>query len=347
MTRNRLGLLVLGSVTLAAIAGAFSGRAYFRHAQPAPPPAPEQPALTVDPAHLDFGDVWETDKFEWKVPVTNTGSQVLVVDRWQAGCDCSAITPQSLRVGPGETKSITVQIDLSSKVDSTSLTPVPISITFAAVVGGKGLPALTLRGKAKPIISVGTTNLSQTIPADARGATSRLNIELALPPDDITGMVEMFPVRCEVGSQSGRHVSFALKYSEAIPSGYHKFALVIRGKLASGQAFSKSFSCGVAVLPDIQPTPSELVVTGLVKGVREETITFRSLSDAPLVLVGAFVKGTAGSGTVVAQVESQALLSLTIRPSKDVPEIQRETVTAVHLAGWHLRLTPIELTITP
>lgn len=56
--------MVLVASGFAVGAATLTARWMNRNAQPVPPKS-EQPALIVDPAHLDFGEAWETEKFEW------------------------------------------------------------------------------------------------------------------------------------------------------------------------------------------------------------------------------------------------------------------------------------------
>jgi hypothetical protein len=48
--------VVVLAVGLAAAGGTLAARWPFRHAQPTPPPESEQPALTIDPQYLEFGE---------------------------------------------------------------------------------------------------------------------------------------------------------------------------------------------------------------------------------------------------------------------------------------------------
>lgn len=158
MTRKRFGVLVVGSVALAAVAGALSGRAYFRHAQPAPPPQAEQPALTVDPAHLDFGDVWESDKFEWSAPVRNRTETALQVSAYSSSCSC--VSASSSRLIPaGESAPLTFRIDLRAVACASAA---PQHVRDANIRVGiardsaptEAVTAVELRGRVKSALAV-------------------------------------------------------------------------------------------------------------------------------------------------------------------------------------------------
>lgn len=76
-----------------------------------PPPNPEQPALTVDPAHLDFGEVWETDNFEWAAPVRNHTASPVQVSAYSSSCSCVAAASKAV-IPSGGTTPLTFRIDL-------------------------------------------------------------------------------------------------------------------------------------------------------------------------------------------------------------------------------------------
>jgi hypothetical protein len=112
VSRKHLGIVVVVAVALAAGAGALTARWPFRAAQPAPPPPEaEQPALTIDPQYLDFGEVWETDQFEWTVPVRNQTESPLQASAH--GTSCACVSPSSTKMIPaGGTAPLAFRIDL-------------------------------------------------------------------------------------------------------------------------------------------------------------------------------------------------------------------------------------------
>jgi hypothetical protein len=81
-------------------------------AQRPPPPSVAQPDLVIDPVHLDFGVVWATQRFDWRLPVTNRSEGEVVLEQLKGDCSCLSIGELPLRFRPGETKEIHVVIDL-------------------------------------------------------------------------------------------------------------------------------------------------------------------------------------------------------------------------------------------
>jgi hypothetical protein len=69
--------------------------------------------LTTSLDRLDIGEVWEAKGFRWTLPVTNCSEQDLKIKEWGGSCNCTAISPSSLTIPAGETREITVVLDLT------------------------------------------------------------------------------------------------------------------------------------------------------------------------------------------------------------------------------------------
>jgi hypothetical protein len=69
--------------------------------------------LYIDPKYLDFGEVWEQDQFEWKLTIENRRREAIAIKNFQSSCDCAQVTPTDLRLLPGQSKEITLVVDLS------------------------------------------------------------------------------------------------------------------------------------------------------------------------------------------------------------------------------------------
>lgn len=74
--------------------------------------APVRPL--VEPISLHFGTVEETDAFEWQLTLRNHSDRTVSVRRFSAACECTLIEPENLRILPGRTGSITMNLDLSA-----------------------------------------------------------------------------------------------------------------------------------------------------------------------------------------------------------------------------------------
>ena len=103
--------VLVGAALLAAIGGTAAGR-YFRPQSPPTVPAAPVSLLTVPPERLNFGEVWETDRLELTLPVTNLGPEPVTISSWRTSCDCQNVEPQAATIESGKTLKFKVTIRL-------------------------------------------------------------------------------------------------------------------------------------------------------------------------------------------------------------------------------------------
>jgi hypothetical protein len=88
-----------------------SGRFLDRHRVQAGGVAQE--GLTVPPACLNFGEVWEDRHFVWTLPVENRSHEDIQVLEFTSSCKCLGIEPPVLVVPAGQTAEIRLTLDLT------------------------------------------------------------------------------------------------------------------------------------------------------------------------------------------------------------------------------------------
>jgi hypothetical protein len=118
-----------------------------------------QSPLDVPTDALDFGEVFETTSFTWKIPVHNRSSKAVHIQGFSTSCNCAAVTPSELTIGPSETQHIDLSINLSLGVPkATNNAAEVVSLTIKPNVSEPTINVRSweLRGKVKRII-----NLSQ------------------------------------------------------------------------------------------------------------------------------------------------------------------------------------------
>ncbi len=69
--------------------------------------------LHVDADSLDFGTVWATSEFPWRVRLTNPGHGEIKIVGIQTDCTCTTPRDENLRIAPGETKELVMNLDFS------------------------------------------------------------------------------------------------------------------------------------------------------------------------------------------------------------------------------------------
>jgi hypothetical protein len=100
------------TVVLAALAcGAWL--AYGLLAQPRHNIGTLNQLLYVDAAKIDLGTLWQQDEVHCTVPVVNRSTTTVTLEGWYPLCGGRAIEPQRLVLGPGESASVNVVLDLT------------------------------------------------------------------------------------------------------------------------------------------------------------------------------------------------------------------------------------------
>lgn len=70
--------------------------------------------IGVTESDLALGTLWATSEYEHSVEVRNQTTDVVHLDRIQASCGCSKISPERLSLKPGERKTLQLILDLNS-----------------------------------------------------------------------------------------------------------------------------------------------------------------------------------------------------------------------------------------
>ncbi|GIW92691.1 MAG: hypothetical protein KatS3mg110_0732 [Pirellulaceae bacterium] len=52
------------------------------------------PELYIEPAVLDIGSVWDTDRYVHSLSITNRSSQPVTITGWYRSCECRSIEPE-------------------------------------------------------------------------------------------------------------------------------------------------------------------------------------------------------------------------------------------------------------
>ncbi|MBX9625292.1 MAG: DUF1573 domain-containing protein [Gemmataceae bacterium] len=301
----------------------------------------------VEATDLDFGEVWEDSEFERSIPVYNPGDTGVEVERWLVSCNCTGVRPETLRIGPGESKTVVVRIDLGSMVDPVSPRPVPASVGVVPVVGGRHGPTWTLRGTVKPVTAGRLPNLSETLSdIEPRPAVRRIVLPLAAAVTDATVTTDTSGVRCEsVFAADTQSLALTLSFDPPVAVGPTDYLLTVRGRLAAdGTAFRKFVRGRVTVIPDLRASPPRVAVVGLSDGeVREEVVSFESVSGRPFTLLGADPDGEG----VEARLLPGNQLALLVRRPVGTDAAIRRTVAARIRVGSAVQRVSVDVTIAP
>ena len=258
MSRNRLGILVIVAVGLAAAAGTLTARWVNRNAQPVPPPKSEEPALTVDPRYLDFGEVWETDQFEWTAPVCNRTEAPLQVSSFGSSCSCVSAT--STKVIPaGGTAPLTFRIDLRQQcagAEPQAVRDAKIQVALGRDTSPTEKPVpVELRGRVKSAIVVPARSIDfGRFPATATAKPRVVPIRSLVGLRELVVSVEGLSVVAEVKPLAADKWELHVRPSSPLVVGRHEAKVRLTPTTTAGEQVPPiTLPVAFDVLHDIQP----------------------------------------------------------------------------------------------
>ncbi len=300
MSQIRSVLLLLGGIGVAAIAANFTSGGYFRSAQPAPPPHSEQPAVSIDPSRLDFGAAWETDWFEWVVPVRNHTDAPATVTVGGGCRSCDKPTAPKV-VPPGRAEQIAIEVDLTAtrcaaaKPQHIREVKIPVVLRSGSGSTEKAV-AFELRGLVRCAIdvpvrsidfgrfAVGESRKPRVIPISGLVGLQQLN--LAVDGDSVVA---------ELKSTAPDKWELHVRPNPSATVARHEARLRLTPITATGeQVPHTTIPVVFDVLHDIQPdTPLVVLGAGLVGETLRGSLVVSSLSSR------SFAKPSCEAGTIV------------------------------------------------
>jgi hypothetical protein len=72
-------------------------------------------ALWVPPEALRIGTPWETENFEWVLPVENHEAVPIEVESFSRSCTCLSVEPKAFTIAPGARQELRLNLDLISQ----------------------------------------------------------------------------------------------------------------------------------------------------------------------------------------------------------------------------------------
>jgi hypothetical protein len=156
---QRLALLTWVAALLGAGAAELATPPHDEHEdeqveEAAPATAPEAealpaPPLTVTPAELKVGTIYDTETKPYAFQLTNTGTAPLTVQMIRAGCSCTAVEDYvGKAIAPGAT------LEMRFKLTGTKLKPGPFSRTIAVQFTGHSPAILPFSGTMVALVQV-------------------------------------------------------------------------------------------------------------------------------------------------------------------------------------------------
>jgi len=244
------------------------------------------PPLSIEAASLDFGSVWNSEKFEWAVPIRNASAFPIDVGRLEGSCTCTSVSPSSFVLKPSEEVRVTLRYNLFSRTRQNSDATVPFDDLLSAFVSGDERPLARwhIRGLVKNAFICKPTQLDfgDTLVAGRAYPARGIDVTCFQPCRDLVVSADERNVAVVAKNPSGDglHFQVAVALGTTLESGTHKFKLSLGAVLASGERTPcVSIPVEARILPDLQIFPSLAHFGDLMVGQsREETIVLASRS---------------------------------------------------------------------
>jgi hypothetical protein len=147
-------LLTLLSITTIALSGLwlFSSRST---------PIKRLTPFEVVASDLDLGTIWASETHRHTITVRNPNSQPLVITEITSSCGCTSNEPKSLTLAAGESKTISLVLNLSgNRMPSMEEWPVEMTLMFRINDEfGKGTVPIVLSGRARRRVTMMTDGI--------------------------------------------------------------------------------------------------------------------------------------------------------------------------------------------
>lgn len=288
MKRSKLLTLYVAGIAFAVVAGTVVAQRLNQNTQSLRPPSSEQPLLTVDPAYLDFGEVWETDKFEWTIPITNTSDKHIQIKSITGDCSCTTIGRWPPTLAPGTTADIPLTLDLfrfgTGKRDlwvTTSVTSINVQMKLGDV---RTTQVIKLHGAIKSQLRCSTTEIDVGR-RSIRQKPTLFPVKVTLHQDveffQVAGTSGLTITSCE--TKAVKTYVVTIKLHSSLPLGSIAEQITFDCVDKDGKRLpSRKVSIVGTTVPDVSVTPYTLhfgdVFVGETVG---EEILVRSVSDSP------------------------------------------------------------------
>lgn len=285
--RRKIVCLVLG-LAVATVAGAG---AYWVATAPQRVAAAQSP-LAVDPAALDFGEVWEDSAFTWTLPIENHSDAAVRIRDVTASCNCLAVEPRSFVVPAGGKTEVRLTLNLTGPVaaKADAVTAVrDFALPLAALrQDDASAPKIwVLRGRVRtaavvspPLVQLGQWVRGQTVPPQSATVTLKTPVK-ALEAACDPALASVRVTRSRTNSEA---FVVTIVPRQTIPSGPFNFPVKIRLVVREGKKMPRIvLPVAGVMLEDIQARPT-VVAFGIVPLGRrvEQTVVLGSAAGKKL-----------------------------------------------------------------
>lgn len=281
MPRRKLAFVVVLSVAIAAAGGTLAARWNSPKQVVSPEP---QSTLFIDPKELDFGEVWETERFELPVTLENRGA-VVETFKLSGSCSCLSVEPSACRLAPGEKVRILIRLNLTAQSNDPGREKTQaFDTTVVAISGDQAVSSRwVIRGTIRSVLGGLPKQLDCGPISDlaSMAEPAVLEINTATPLRSLTAVVEPPWASAAVQPIEGDNrlrVTIHPKLPVAVGDLQATVRLVPTG-LQGEMLPPRDIKLVIRGLTDVQPDPQRVLLGTLAKGESATAeVAFRSLT---------------------------------------------------------------------
>ncbi len=239
--------------------------------EPGPTPQFEQTAslVSIEPASLSFGEVWETDSLQLAIPVTNLSPKAIRIDGVTCGCRDFRASPPTIDLQPGQAQQIHLTLNADARPqDSGDVFDLAVQLQMRATEEGPDgqvqVPRVTLSGRVKRVFRTAAvwnygehSQLARPMPERSYKLTSTVplsRVELDPAMSDLAGLeVAIDP------PTGGYEYMVRVKVGEGIGLGRISRRITFRAVPRNSQPLpTKTVRLEGVVVPDLVTEPREV-----------------------------------------------------------------------------------------
>lgn len=309
--KRRVGLIL---IVLLAVAGT----AAWLVRPTETPVAANEPPLAVPAEALDFGDIWETPAHEFTIPVENRSATAVEVTGWGRSCSCLAVEPERLTLGPGESHTVRIRLDLTTQAaDGPPESARPFETYLIALSGKEPVsPKWMLRGRVRSVFGSLPRQLECEPVSDLADQASPTVLDLtpALPLRSVSATIEPAWASAAVQPIEGTN-RLRVTIQPKLPVAVGEWSATLRlvATSATGEALPpRELRVLIRGRTDVQADPPRLLLGTLGEGETTTTeVAFRSLTGRSFEVEPA--QPTAPGITVERQEGSPTVFRVSVR----------------------------------
>ncbi|MBI1901291.1 MAG: hypothetical protein HYS13_09290 [Planctomycetia bacterium] len=270
---------------------------------------------------LDFGEVWVTPDFRWKLPVRNLTDRPVEVVGVESSCTCTVAEPRKFTVPARGVCELELRLNLAAadRQDAASAlrgVAVEVAPIVKALPEGMRAPRWRITGKVRsPFLFTPTAlSLGEVAMDDPAPAAHTVRVECLWQVSDLQAHCHRDDGEVRLRKLADRPGDYELT---VVPRsfdtpGYVEFFVTLTGTLADGSSMPAiPYQVAGQVVPDVRAEPSIIIVTGAPGERFEREVSLVSRTGRGFVVVDSSCAGESLKITPAGESPGRAVYKLT------------------------------------